>query len=64
MKTVILLSFLASFSVLSAAEVNNSYLEHQATTAFIDEMISKHRFRRDELEYWFNSASKKQGIID
>ena len=64
MKTVILLSLLASFSALSAAGVNSSYIERQATAAFIDEMISKHRFGRDELEYWFSSASKKQVIID
>lgn len=47
----------------AAAETEN-YGNRPEVILYIDELVSNHKFDRDELEHWFGNASKKKTIID
>ena len=55
--------FLLLVSTVVVANVD-TYLGHEAASAFMSEMSEEHDFSRQELESWFTSATKKQSILD
>ena len=40
------------------------YSDYDDVKALINEMVEEHQFKRDELQLWFESAEKKQTILD
>jgi len=55
-----IIGFLLFASILPGAQAYDS----PEIAGFIDEMVAKHSFRRDELEQLFQQAEYKQSIID
>lgn len=57
MKTILFLVVLATSTFVQAADM-------PAIPAFIDEMVAKHQFKREELVRTFKSAERRQDVID
>lgn len=57
---------LITLGVLAAgnASAEPSYWERPVVKTFVDEMVKKHHFNKDELVAWFSDATKRQSIID
>ncbi len=55
-----------SLCMLAAGSVSaeSSYWERPVVKSFVDEMVKKHHFNKDELISWFSDATKRQSIID
>jgi membrane-bound lytic murein transglycosylase B len=51
---------LSTISVVAQAD----YSQQPAVQQFIDEMVEKHQFQRQQIEPLFKSAEKKQSIVD
>ncbi|WP_237445475.1 lytic murein transglycosylase B [Sinobacterium norvegicum] len=60
MKAGWLAILLSTASLVAQAD----YSEQPAVQQFIDEMVEKHQFQRQQLEPLFSSAEKKQSIVD
>ncbi|MGH1372593.1 MAG: lytic murein transglycosylase B [Cellvibrionaceae bacterium] len=50
--------------VSMAADSSQGYSAHPQAQAFMDELVSKHDFSREELQQWFAQAEKKQSILN
>ncbi|MCK5336384.1 MAG: lytic murein transglycosylase B [Gammaproteobacteria bacterium] len=52
--------------IVTAGSVSaeSSYWERPVVKSFVDEMVKKHHFNKDELISWFSDATKRQSIID
>ncbi len=62
---LVLASVTTSFSSGSAAAgPSQGYSAHPQAQAFMDEMVAKHDFSREQLQQWFIQAEKKQSILD
>ena len=59
---VLVVSMLTVSQVL--AEEVETYANHPALGPLIDEMVSEHQFKREDLETLFSRAKKKQSILD
>jgi len=57
MKTILILVALATSTLSQAADM-------PAIPAFIDEMVAKHQFKREELVRTFKRAERRQDVID
>lgn len=57
MKTILFLVVLATSTFVQAADM-------PAIPAFIDEMVAKHQFKREELVRTFKRAERRQDVID
>lgn len=59
-------NFIVSFALLILAfpVMASSYTGHDGVIGFIDEMVEKHRFSREQLLDLFSAAKKKQVILD
>lgn len=57
---------LASLCVLATGNVSaeSSYWERPVVKTFVNDMVKKHDFNKDELKKWFSGATKRQSIID
>ena len=57
------LSFCAAFALLPAVVVAGDFDQNPRTQAFIDEMVQRHQFDRQELEALFAQAEKRDDIL-
>ncbi len=64
MKKIGLGMLLSLFVASVSANESKGYDTHEAVDRFIGEMVNEHDFSEEELKSWFESAQKKQVILD
>lgn len=55
---------LLSMLLLSNVSAEASYWERPVVKNFVDTMVKKHQFNKQELQNWFSASKKRQSIVD